>query len=355
MSKKKYSGYVPPFTVSSRAINLVAEISAQIERYAIRMEQADGLRLRKANKIRTIHSSLAIEGNGLSENQVHDIVEGKHVVAPPREIQEVKNAIRTYELYASLDPFDMKDLLKAHGVMMEALVDKPGCFRSSGVGVFEGERCVHMAPPPSRVPELMADLFRWLKDAPDHLLIRSCVFHYEFEFIHPFSDGNGRMGRLWQSLVLGRLNPVFEHLPIENLVYANQQLYYEAIASSTRQADCSPFIDFMLNEILNALKKYQGEPLVADVPNKVPDKVPNKVPDKLKSRHPEFTDTTWDVLACIMNNPQVTAIEIGKRVEMSDRMVRKHIALLREGHIIQRRGGNKSGYWEVVDEKEDKA
>ena len=123
MSKEKYSGYVPPFSVSSRAISLVAEISAQIERYAIRMEQADGLRLRKANKIRTIHSSLAIEGNRLSENQVYDILEGKHVVAPIREIQEVKNAIRTYELYASLNPFDMKDLLKAHGVMMEALVD----------------------------------------------------------------------------------------------------------------------------------------------------------------------------------------------------------------------------------------
>ena len=209
MSKEKYSGYAPPFTVSSRAISLVAEISAQIERYAIRMEQADGLRLRKANKIRTIHSSLAIEGNRLSESQVHDILEGKHVVAPLREIQEVKNAIRTYELYASLNPFDMKDLLKAHGVMMEALVDNPGCFRNSGVGVFEGDRCVHLAPPPMRVPELMEDLFCWLKHAPDHLLIRSCVFHYEFEFIHPFSDGNGRMGRLWQSLILGRLNPVF--------------------------------------------------------------------------------------------------------------------------------------------------
>ena len=131
------SGYVPPFTVSHLAISLVAEISAQIERYAIRMEQADGLRLRKANKIRTIHSSLAIEGNRLSENQVHDILDGKHVVAPLKEIQEVKNAIRTYELYASLNPFDIKDLLKAHGVMMEALVDNPGCFRSSGVGVFD--------------------------------------------------------------------------------------------------------------------------------------------------------------------------------------------------------------------------
>ena len=242
-----------------------------------------------------------------AENQVHDILEGKHVVAPLREIQEVKNAIRTYELYASLNPFDMKDLLKAHGVMME-------------------------------------DLFYWLKHAPDHLLVRGCVFHYEFEFIHPFSDGNGRIGRLWQSLILGRLNPVFEHLPIENLVYANQQLYYEAIESSTQQADCRPFIDFMLNEILNALKKYQGEPLMPDVPNKIP----NKVPDKLKSLHPEFSDTTWDVLAHIMENPQATAVGIGNQMEISDRMVRKHIALLRDANIICRHGSNKSGYWELL-------
>ena len=349
MKEKEYKGYAPPFTVSSRAVSLVAEISAQIERYAIRLEQTDGLRLRKANRIKTIHSSLAIEGNRLSESQVHDILEGKQVVAPPREIQEVRNAIRTYELYPSLNPFDVKDLLKAHGVMMEALIDNPGHFRSGEVGVFENGKCIHLAPPAQRVPELMSDLFAWLEHAPDHLLIRSCVFHYEFEFIHPFSDGNGRMGRLWQSLILGRLNPVFEHLPIENLVYANQKSYYEAIGSSTQQTDCSPFIDFMLNEILNALKKYQGEPLMTVVP----DKVPNKVPDKLKSLHPEFSDTTWEVLARIMENPQNTAVEIGKKMNISDRMVRKHIALLRNANIIRRFGSNKNGYWEILNENGD--
>ena len=156
MKEKEYKGYAPPFTVSSRAVSLVAEISAQIERYAIRLEQTDGLRLRKANRIKTIHSSLAIEGNRLSESQVHDILEGKQVVAPPREIQEVRNAIRTYELYPSLNPFDVKDLLKAHGVMMEALIDNPGHFRSGGVGVFENGKCIHLAPPAQRVPELMA-------------------------------------------------------------------------------------------------------------------------------------------------------------------------------------------------------
>ena len=219
--------YIPPFTVSAEAINLIAEISGQIERYAIRLEQEDGLRLRKANRIKTIHSSLAIEGNTLSEDEVRDIIDGKNVVAPIKQIQEVKNAIATYELYPKLNPFSVKDLLKAHGVMMQALVDDAGKFRRSGVGVFSEHGLVHMAPPADRVPMLMDDLFGWLKESKDHLLIRSCVFHYEFEFIHPFIDGNGRTGRLWQSLILGKLHPLFEHLPVENMVYANQQAYYD--------------------------------------------------------------------------------------------------------------------------------
>lgn len=211
--------YVPPFKISAEAINLVAEIAGQIERYAIRLEQEDGLRLRKANRIKTIHSSLAIEGNMLSENQVRDIIDGKNVVAPIEQIQEVKNAIATYNLYPSLNPFSVNDLLKAHGVMMQALVDNAGRFRRGGVGVFGEQGLVHLAPPAERVPYLMDDLFAWLKTSKDHLLIRSCVFHYEFEFIHPFIDGNGRMGRFWQSLILGKLHPLFEHLPVENMVF----------------------------------------------------------------------------------------------------------------------------------------
>ncbi len=344
MSKKEYTGYVPPFTVSPEAIGLVAEISAQIGRYAVRMEQIDGLRLRKINRIKTIHSSLAIEGNMLSEEQVQDILEGKHVVAPLKEIQEVKNAIRTYELYPSLNPFEVKDLLKAHGVMMEALIDNPGHFRNGGVGVFDGGRCIHLAPPAQRVPDLMNELFGWLKHAPDHLLIRSCVFHYEFEFIHPFSDGNGRMGRLWQSLILSRLNPVFEQLPIENLVYSNQQQYYDAISMSTRQADSGPFIDYMLREILNALKKYQSTSSDSEVPNKIP----NKVPDKIRRLYPELSDMTWAVLSHINENPYSTSAQIGNIVGISDRMVRKHIALLRKSGLIRRQGSNKTGHWEIL-------
>lgn len=254
--------YTPPFTISSRAIHLIANISAQIERYAIRMEQEDSLLLRKINRIKTIQGSLAIEGNTLSESQITDIIEGKHVVAPIREIQEVRNAIRTYNLYHSLNPYSVGDLLEAHQVMMEALVDNAGRFRQGGMGVFAGKQLIHMAPPADRVSYLINDLFEWLEQSDDHLLIKSCVFHYEFEFIHPFSDGNGRMGRLWQSLILGQLHPIFEHLPVENMVFANQQAYYDAINQSTDAVNSGIFIDFMLQEIYETLKKRQGDAII---------------------------------------------------------------------------------------------
>ena len=342
--------YIPPFTVSAEAINLIAEISGQIERYAILLEQEDGLRLRKANRIKTIHSSLAIEGNTLSEDEVRDIIDGKNVVAPIRQIQEVKNAIKTYELYPTLDVYKEKDLLRAHSVMMQALVDDAGHYRRGGVGVFGEQGLVHLAPPADRVPMLMADLFGWLKKSRDHLLIRSCVFHYEFEFIHPFIDGNGRTGRLWQSLILGKLHPLFEHLPVENMVYANQQAYYDAITASTNAGQSGPFIDFMLNEIYKTLKEHQGEQLPDKVPSGVPNKIPNKVPNKLRGKHPEFSDAVWEVYALVKRKPTITSNELGFALGISDRMVRKHISTLRDAGLLVRVGSNKTGYWEVRSE-----
>jgi len=320
--------YIPPFTVSSKAINLIAEISSTIERYAIRMEQSDSLRLRKANRIKTIHSSLAIEGNNLTENQVRDIINGKNVVAPLKEIQEVKNAIATYELYPTLNPFSVEDLLKAHGVMMQALTGDAGRFRAGGVGVFSEKGCVHMAPPADRVPMLVNDLFEWLTESTDHLLIRSCVFHYEFEFIHPFSDGNGRMGRLWQSLILGRLHPLFEHLPVENMVYVNQQAYYDAITESSRVANSCPFIDFMLNEILNALKAHKIENVV-DVGINV----------GINERN---------ILAIIANSPNATVRDMADALGLSLRQCERIIAEMKRKNLIKRKGSNKSGLWEIV-------
>ena len=319
----------PPFNISVEAINRIAEISALLERHNIALEGEHGLKLRKANRIKTIHSSLAIEGNTLSEDEVRDIINGKQVVAPIRQIQEVKNAIRVYDLYSQLNPFVEKDLLKAHSIMMEALTDDAGHYRSGGVGVFGESGLVHMAPPPQRVPELMGDLFVWLKKSKDHLLIRSCVFHYEFEFIHPFSDGNGRTGRLWQSLILGRLNPLFEHLPVENMVYANQQEYYNAIAASTSEGQSGPFIDFMLNEILKTLQKNIKE----EVPNKIPDKVPNK--------------SELSILRLLADNPRLTRIELAEKVGLTENGVKKIISNMKAAGWIERMGSNKTGYWIV--------
>lgn len=324
--------YTPPFTISAKAINLIAEIAAQIERYAIRMEQGDALLLRKINRIKTIQGSLAIEGNTLTESQITDIINGKHIVAPIREIQEVRNAIRTYDVYSSFDPFSMKDLQKAHRLMMEALIDDAGHFRKGGVGVFAGNEVIHVAPPADRVPSLLNDLFEWLKHSEDHLLIKSSVFHYEFEFIHPFSDGNGRIGRLWQSLLLGKLHPIFEHLPVENMVYANQQGYYDAINQSSENTDCVFFIDFMLQEILHALKMRQGDSLIKDVGVNVGANV---------------GVNEGKILALIHLNNRISAKMLAEQLVLSTRQVERLITGLKKKGYLVRMGSAKGGYWIV--------
>lgn len=342
--------YAPPFKITSKILNLVADISAKIERYAILLEQDTELRLRKANRVKTIHSSLAIEGNELTEDQVRDIINGKIVVASPREIQEVKNAIATYDLFSQLNPFDENDLLRAHCAMMQALVENAGRWRASGVGVFGEHGCVHMAPPPSRVQTLMADLFDWLKNADDHLLIRSCVFHYEFEFIHPFSDGNGRTGRLWQSLILTQLHPLFAHLPVENIVYSNQQAYYDAIAASNSAGESTPFIEFMLGEILTTLTAHQGaektgidvnaSPLEREFGTMFGYEFGIKFGIK-------FGENDMRVLLMLNSNPVFTSQRIADKLGITKRAVEKIIKRFREAGVIERIGSNKTGYWKI--------
>ena len=279
------NNYTPPFTVSAEAINKIAEISALIERYAIYLEQAEnGLRLRKANRIKTIHSSLAIEGNTLTEDEVRDIVDGKTIVAPIRQIQEVKNAIKTYELYPTLNPFKEKDLLK----------------------------------------------------------------DYEFEFIHPFSDGNGRTGRLWQSLILGRLHPIFEHLPVENMVYAKQQGYYDAISAATNAGQSGPFIDFMLSEIYDTLKSHQGNPLPG-LDEEFGAKFGSEFGVKFGTK---FGANQKKVLILLHDNPEISAAEIADKTGMTKRGVEKQIKKFRELGIITRNGSTKNGLW-VVNNLED--
>lgn len=366
-----------------------------IERFAIRMEQDDALLLRKINRIKTIQGSLAIEGNTLTESQITDIIDGKHVIAPLREIQEVRNAIKTYNLYPRLNPYSVKDLLLAHGIMMEALTDDAGHFRKTGVGVFAGTKPIHVAPPAHRVPTLIAELFEWLTKATDHLLIKSCVFHYEFEFIHPFSDGNGRTGRLWQSLILGKLHPVFEHLPIENMVYANQQGYYDAINRSTDATDSGIFIDFMLEEIYKTLKKRQGDPLPEE--GRYPKHIPHnwelhasvmeyRYDQEDEQNTQEITNTTQEIpdftqenpyyaqetplftqeianptqeegnitqekiLAAIRENPKITRRELAVLLERSEDSIKYQLLKLTRRGIIKHVGATKAGEWTILNE-----
>jgi Fic family protein len=253
------SAYQPPYTITPEILNRVASISEAIGRLAVLTDQARALRLRRINRIRTIHGSLAIEGNTLSEAQITAILEGKRVIAPPREVQEVKNALAAYDRFDTWKPSSEKDLLEAHRILMSGLIDEAGVYRHGGVGVMAGQQVIHMAPPADRVPQLMGDLFAWLAATDAHPLIASSVFHYEFEFIHPFADGNGRMGRLWQSLILARWNPLFADIPVESLLFEHQAEYYLAIQESTQKTDSAPFIAFMLWMILDAVTSSTPE------------------------------------------------------------------------------------------------
>lgn len=245
--------YQPTHTITPTILNLVAEISELIGRYTILAEQNLTPRLRRENRIRTIQASLAIENNTLTLEQVTAVIDGKRVLGLPREIQEVRNAFAAYEAMENWLPAAEADLLSAHALLMAALVDQAGEYRSGGVGIFRGEQLVHMAPPAGRVPYLMADLLAWLKSADAHPLVASCLFHYELEFIHPFTDGNGRMGRLWQTLILRQWKPLLAYLPVETVIRQRQEDYYRVLAEADAVAEATPFIEFMLQALRDAL------------------------------------------------------------------------------------------------------
>ncbi|WP_187115726.1 Fic family protein [Treponema denticola] len=326
--------YKPPFKITSKAVNLISQISADMERFKIRLEQEDGVRLRKINRMKTIQGSLAIEGNTLTEEQVTALIEGKHVIAPMREVQEVKNAIKVYEKCMSFNPYKEKDLLKAHEILTMGLLDNPGHFRKGGVCIAGKNGISHIAPPADRVPFLMNDLFDWLKSTDVHPLIKSCVFHYEFEFIHPFEDGNGRMGRLWQTVILTEWKPIFAWLPIETLIKENQKLYYKALGISDNNADSTEFIEFMLSIILKTIKEIITTEL----------KITQKITQKI-------TVNQQKIIASIKNNPYITQEELAEIVGIARLNIIKNMKKLQEQNIIKRIGADKNGYWQIIDEK----
>ena len=248
------SKYQPPFHMTDKITNLTAAICELLGQIKILSRGNLAPHLRKENRIRTIHSSLSIEHNSLTLEQVTAIIDGRRILGNPVEIREVKNAYTAYEMMLTLDPYSVDDLLKAYKAMMNELISENGRFRSGGVGVFNGKVLVHMAPPANMVPGQIQDLFTWYKTAEIHPLIRSSIFHYEFEFIHPFADGNGRMGRMWHSLLLGRWNEIFYWLPVEDLIRLRQDEYYNALGKSDTDADSCAFVEFLLQVIMDTLQ-----------------------------------------------------------------------------------------------------
>ena len=247
----------PPYTITPEILFRIEQIGEAIGR-AEAAGLAQDLRLRRINRIRTICGSLAIEGNILDEAQISTILDGKPVIAPPRDIREARNAIAAYDQYQQCNPASEADLLHIHNLLLTGLLDAPGHYRRTGVGVMGGGELHHIGPPAQRVPQLMANLLAWLGSTDEHPLIASSVFHYEFEFIHPFEDGNGRMGRLWQTLILTRWKTLFAHIPVESLVHLHQSTYYEAIRHSSAAGESTPFIAFMLHIILEASDQVAG-------------------------------------------------------------------------------------------------
>jgi Fic family protein len=249
--------YKPPFEINDEVLELVDEVAELAGKVNSSAKLDRNPTLRRENRIKTIHGSLAIEQNTLSPEQITAVIDGKAVLAPPKDIEEVKNAFEIYELLDTLNPYDINDLLKAHGVLMRGLIDGAGSFRTKPAGVVDSKtgKIIHFGTLPEYVPELTQNLLIWIKESEAHELIKSCVFHYEFEVIHPFLDGNGRIGRLWHTLILSKWNPVFAYIPIESMIYKNQKKYYECINSCNAKADSTDFIIFMLGIIKQTLEE----------------------------------------------------------------------------------------------------
>lgn len=319
----------PPFTITSDILNLVAGISEQVGRLDASALNASP-QLRKQNRIKTITGTLAIEGNTLTEEQVTAIVEGQRVMGSVRELAEVKGAIQAYDALPGLEPHSITDLLGAHGLMMSDVLVNAGAFRDKAVGIHKGEVVHHVAPPAHQVSGLMADLASWLKQSKDHPLITSSVFHYELEFIHPFSDGNGRMGRLWQTLILSKWHPLFSSLPLESVVKDNQHAYYQALEQADDQAESTPFIHFMLSVIEQTLSK--------NAPANAPLNAPVNVAG-LKT--PEA------ILVLLQHNAQLTRQQIADMLGRDVRTIARAMAKLQQAGSLTRIGSDKTGHWEV--------
>jgi Fic family protein len=310
--------YKPPYTITSKILNLSTQISEELVKLKFNSSAKTTPMLRKKNRIKTLAGTLEIEGNFLGEDKITAIIEGKRVLATVSELAEVKGAIKAYEKLEEYKYDNIDDLLNAHKILMSEILTTAGNFRTINVRVGE-----HIAPQANMVNDLMIQLFTWLKNSDEHILLKSCIFHYEFEFIHPFSDGNGRIGRLWQSVILNNYNPLFSLLPIESIVRDYQEDYYKALENSSNIGESTPFIEFMLEMILKSIKTT------------------------LKSDQQSNLKSDQKILSLISENNNITIKELCEIISMSESGVKKVIKKLKDENRLIRVGSLKSGHWKI--------
>lgn len=327
--------YQPPFQLTHAMLSRVAGIAELVGAWKAANPRELVPQLRRGNRIRTIQASLAIEQNTLSLEQVTAVLDGKPVLGQPREIQEVRNAFAAYEALPHWQAHALEDLLAAHALLLHGLADDAGQLRQGGVGIYQDGKLVHMAPPASQLPRLVQNLLDWLQHTDAHPLIASCALHYELEFIHPFSDGNGRMGRLWQTLVLSRWQPMLAYLPVETVIKGRQADYYRLLGEADRAADCTAFILFLLDAIHDALQQAMTVELAAATPVEVAVEVTVETPER--------------VLAVLKAHPDMTLVQVAQAIGKSPRAVERAAAGLKQEGRLRFVGAKKKGKWEVVD------
>jgi Fic family protein len=323
--------YSPIYKMTSRITSLAYQIGQDLERINIVRDQVLTPQLRRESRIKTIRSSLYIEANTLSLGQVADVIDGKRVSGPKRDIDEVKDAIDAYASLLDCNPYSAADLLKVHGLMTKRTVAESGVYRSRGVRVAAGGVTIHVAPPPDQVPVLISQLLEWVESAALPQVVKSCIFHYEFEFIHPFSDGNGRMGRLWQTLLLYQDNPVFGWLPVETIIARRQEDYYDSIYQSTKCNDSAIFAEFMLEALAEAVGEFKNNQGVVGAP----------LSDSL------LAVTEALVLSYVTKSPSADYEEIADGVGKSVKTIQRTLSSLKKKGMILRVGSNKTGHWSV--------
>ena len=331
--------YQPPFQLTHTMMRHVARIGELIGTWKAANQNQLVPELRRGNRIKTIQASLAVEQNTLTLEQVTAVIEGKTVLGLPKEIQEVRNAFAAYEALDQWHPHRIDDLLAAHALLLHGLIDDAGHWRSKGAGIYRGEQLVHMAPPASQIPRLMADLFDWLANTDAHPLIASAAFHYEFEFIHPFGDGNGRIGRLWQTLILSHWQPMLAFLPVETVIKHRQQTYYQLLTESDQKSDCSAFIEFLLQAIEDSLQ---------EAINTQPDTEKMRVEMQVQMR----VKTPDVILQQLSANPNMTLAEVAKQIGKSVTTVERTVAKLKLQGRLAFIGPKKGGRWQVIENKE---